>query len=77
MPKTPRVSEKGRASAQAALLSLCALLSSAPQARAAAQRPAAQKPAPAKERPATSQPRAGARVPQETLLRIMAAEDER
>src|SRR5215204_142659 len=85
MPKTSRVSEKGRASAQAALLSLCALLlpASAPHARAAnaVPRPAAQKGAaaakPAKEKPAAQKPRATARVSQETLLRIMVAEDER
>jgi cyclophilin family peptidyl-prolyl cis-trans isomerase/HEAT repeat protein len=75
MPKTSRVSEKGRASAQAALLSLCALLCAAPQARAATPRPTAQRAA--KEKPATQKSRPGARVPQETLLRIMAAEDER
>jgi cyclophilin family peptidyl-prolyl cis-trans isomerase/HEAT repeat protein len=82
MPKTPRVSEKGRASARAALLSLCALLSCAPQAHAAAaaqkNTAAASRPAAARSRPEPPpQSRAGGRVPQETLLRIMAAEDER
>ncbi|HEY0169740.1 MAG TPA: HEAT repeat domain-containing protein, partial [Pyrinomonadaceae bacterium] len=77
MPNTPRVSEKGRARARAALLSLCALLSAAPPALAAAAPPQKNRPKPAAERPAATKPRAGARVPQETLLRIMAAEDER
>src|SRR5829696_5035214 len=81
MPKQSRVSERGRASARAALLSLCALLPAVPvaaQKPSAAAKPAAQKgAAAAKERPATQQPRPGGRVPQETLLRIMAAEDER
>ncbi|HEX8502626.1 MAG TPA: peptidylprolyl isomerase [Pyrinomonadaceae bacterium] len=82
MPNTPRVSEKGRARAQAALLTLCALLTPAPRAGAAPRAPA-QKPPPAKAKPAAEKEkaapnaRAGARVPQETLLRIMAAEDER
>jgi len=82
MPKRLRPSQKGRARARAALLTLCALLAAAPHARAAAvsapqKTPAAAKPAPVKAKPAPQQPRAGARVPQETLLRIMAAEDER
>src|SRR5215213_4320901 len=68
MPKQSRVSERGRASARAALLSLCALLSAVPVA--------AQKP-PAAAKPAAPKARPGGRVPQETLLRIMAAEDER
>ncbi len=72
MPKQSRVSERGRASARAALLSLCALLAAAPHAPAAAQKPSA-----AKEKPAARPARPGGRVPQETLLRIMAAEDER
>src|SRR5687767_798327 len=58
---------RARARAAAALLSLCALL--APNALA-------QKPSP-KAAPAAQRSRAAARVPQETLLRIMAAEDER
>jgi cyclophilin family peptidyl-prolyl cis-trans isomerase/HEAT repeat protein len=68
MPKQSRVSERGRASARAALLSLCALL---PAVTVAAQRP------PAAAKPAAPKARPGGRVPQETLLRIMAAEDER
>lgn len=77
MPNTSRVSEKGRACARAALLSICALLSAAPDARAAAPPPQRNRPKPTAERPEATKPRAGARVPQETLLRIMAAEDER
>ena len=72
MPNTTRLSEKGRARARAALLSLCALLSAAPHAHAGV--------APQKSTAAAAakpQPRAGARVPQEIMLRIMAAEDER
>lgn len=79
MPRTPTASEKGRARAQAAVLSLCALLACAPAAqaqRSSSSKPAA-KPAQAKERPAPVKSRAGARVPQETLLQIMQAEDER
>src|SRR5687767_3004753 len=70
MTNSPLASEKRRARARAAaaLLSLCALL--APNALA-------QRPSP-KARPAAQKSRAAAaRVPQETLLRIMAAEDER
>ena len=83
MPNTPLASEKGRARARAALLSLCALLSWAQAAaapRPRAQKGAAAKPAPraqAKEKPAPAKGRAGARVPHETLLRIVQAEDER
>ncbi|MET0623015.1 MAG: peptidylprolyl isomerase [Pyrinomonadaceae bacterium] len=77
MPNKPRVSEKRRARARAALLSLCALLSAAPPARAAAAAPQKNRPKPAAEKPAATKPKAGVRVPQETLLRIMAAEDER
>ena len=77
MPNTSRVSEKNRARARAALLSICALLSAAPDARAAAPPPQKNRPKPAAERPEATRPRAGARVPQETLLRVMAAEDER
>ncbi|HEX8286137.1 MAG TPA: peptidylprolyl isomerase [Pyrinomonadaceae bacterium] len=76
MPNTPRVCEKGRARARAALLSLCALLSAAPHALATTA-PQKNRPKPAADKPAPAKPRAGARVPQETLLRIMAAEDER
>ncbi|MCA1620169.1 MAG: peptidylprolyl isomerase [Acidobacteria bacterium] len=76
MPNTPRLSEKRRARVRAALLSLCALLAAAPHARAAAAPPQKTRPKPAAEKPATK-PRADARVPRETLLRIMAAEDER
>src|SRR5215207_3072942 len=79
MPNTPTASEKGRARARAALLSLCALLACAPGAPA--QKGTASKPAPkgqAKGRPAPApKGRAGARVPQETLLQIVRAEDER
>ncbi|HEX7313520.1 MAG TPA: peptidylprolyl isomerase [Pyrinomonadaceae bacterium] len=83
MPNTPTASEKGRACARAALLSLCALLACAPFARA--QKGSAAKPAPkgqaksaqAKERPAPAKSRAGGRVPTETLLQIVQAEDER
>src|SRR5215212_1108269 len=77
MPNRPTASEKGRACARAALLSLCALLACAPSARAqksTAPKPQA-RPAQAKEKPAKS--RARARVPQETLLQIVQAEDER
>ena len=82
MPKTLPASRQGRAFARAASLSLCALLWAAPHAaaapRGAAQKkPAASKPAQAKGRPAAPKGRAAARVPQETLLQIMAAEDER
>ncbi|HEX8151109.1 MAG TPA: peptidylprolyl isomerase [Pyrinomonadaceae bacterium] len=70
MPNTPKGSEKGRACARAALLSLCALLACAQTARA--QRSAAPK---AQSKPAQSSGRA--RVPAETLLRIVQAEDER
>jgi cyclophilin family peptidyl-prolyl cis-trans isomerase/HEAT repeat protein len=77
MPNTPRVSEKRRARARAALLSISALLSAAPDARAAAPPPQKNRPKPAAERPEPTRPRAGARVARETLLRIMAAEDER
>jgi cyclophilin family peptidyl-prolyl cis-trans isomerase/HEAT repeat protein len=76
MPNTPTASEKGRARARAALLSLCALLACVPaQAqRSNAPKPQA-RPAQAKERPAPAKARA--RVPQETLLQIVQAEDER
>src|SRR5215212_9657165 len=77
MPNRPTASEKGRACARAALLSLCALLACAPSARAqksTTPKPQA-RPAQAKEKPAKS--RASARVPQETLLQIVQAEDER
>ncbi|HWS86391.1 MAG TPA: peptidylprolyl isomerase [Pyrinomonadaceae bacterium] len=72
MPNRPTVSEKGRACARAALLSLSALLASAPSALA--QRNASAKPA---AKPAPQRSRASARVPQETLLQIVQAEDER
>ena len=79
MPNTPTASEKGRACARAALLSLCALLACALPAQA--QRSTAPKPqtrpAQAKEKPAPSKNRVGVRVPQETLLQIVQAEDER
>ena len=83
MPNTPLADEKGRARARAALLSLCMLLAYAPQAHAqqsTSPKPAA-KPQPrttqAKEKAAPSRSRAGARVPTETLLQIVQAEDER
>ncbi|HEX8719248.1 MAG TPA: peptidylprolyl isomerase [Pyrinomonadaceae bacterium] len=72
MPKKPSAGEKGRAAARAALLSICALLACA--CAASAQKPS---PAKSKEQAAATKSRASARVPQETLLRIMAAEDER
>ena len=75
MPNTPTASGKGRARARAALLSLCALLACAPLAHA--QKGQAAKPSKAKERPAPPKNRAGARVPAETLLQIVQAEDER
>ncbi|HEX8560942.1 MAG TPA: HEAT repeat domain-containing protein, partial [Pyrinomonadaceae bacterium] len=87
MKKRPRAVEKRRAHALAALLSLCALLPAASVARARAAAPKKAAPA-ARQRPAPKpraaappaapqQARASARVPQEILLRIMAAEDER
>src|SRR5215213_7296618 len=72
MPNRPTASGKGRARARAALLSLCALLACAPPARA--QRGGAAKP---QAKPAQAKSRAGARAPQETLLQIVQAEDER
>jgi cyclophilin family peptidyl-prolyl cis-trans isomerase/HEAT repeat protein len=76
MPNTPTASEKGRARARVALLSLCALLACAPGARA--QKGTASKPAPkAQAKPAPQKSRAGVRVPAETLLQIVQAEDER
>jgi cyclophilin family peptidyl-prolyl cis-trans isomerase/HEAT repeat protein len=77
MPNTPTASEKGRACARAALLSLCALLACAPHAeaqRSNAPKPQA-RPAQAKGKPTPAKARA--RVPQETLLQIVQAEDER
>ncbi|MET0650190.1 MAG: peptidylprolyl isomerase [Pyrinomonadaceae bacterium] len=78
MPNTSTAFEKGRACARAALLSLCALLACAPTALA--QRSTAPKGqargARAKERPAPSA-KSRARVPQEALLQIVQAEDER
>jgi cyclophilin family peptidyl-prolyl cis-trans isomerase/HEAT repeat protein len=77
MPNTPTASEKGRACARAALFSLCALIACAPSARA--QKGATSKPraAQAKEKPAAAASKSRARVPQETLLQIVQAEDER
>src|ERR1044071_9478122 len=72
MPNRPTASEKGRACARAALLSLCALLAAAPAARA--QKRTSSKPAP---KAAPQKDRASVRVPQETLLQIVQAEDER
>jgi cyclophilin family peptidyl-prolyl cis-trans isomerase/HEAT repeat protein len=85
MPKTFRASEKGRTSAPSVLLSLCALLLAAPLAPVATGAAAWQKnpPAPAKParktqgQPEASKGHAGARVPEETLLQIIQAEDER
>ena len=78
MPNTATAFEKGRACARAVLLSLCALLACAPTAPA--QTGAAPKGqargARAKERPAPSA-KSRARVPAETLLQIVQAEDER
>jgi cyclophilin family peptidyl-prolyl cis-trans isomerase/HEAT repeat protein len=68
MPNTPLADEKGRACARAALLSLCALLACAPHALAQKSNAA---------KPAQQKSRAGARVPRETLLQIVQAEDER
>ncbi|HEX8118261.1 MAG TPA: HEAT repeat domain-containing protein, partial [Pyrinomonadaceae bacterium] len=69
MPNRLTASEKGRVRSRAALLSLCALLACAPPA--SAQKSSSTKPAPA------SKSRAGVRVPAETLLQIVQAEDER
>ncbi|MFL6333985.1 MAG: peptidylprolyl isomerase [Pyrinomonadaceae bacterium] len=71
MPNTLLSDEKGRARARAALLSLCALLACAPGARA--QKGSAPKAAAKLQ----AKSRAAARVPQETLLQIVQAEDER
>jgi cyclophilin family peptidyl-prolyl cis-trans isomerase/HEAT repeat protein len=70
MPNRPTSSEKGRAHVRAALLSLCALL-------ACAQPAAAQRGGAPGARPKPAQSKARARVPAETLLQIVQAEDER
>ncbi len=78
MPNTPFAYDKVCPRARAALLSLCALLACASAAQA--QRGNARKPAPqskAKEKPTPTRSRTSARVPQETLLQIVQAEDER
>src|SRR5215204_3508294 len=76
MPRTPTASEQGRPRARAALLSLCALLACAPTAQA--QKGTSSKPAARPQaKSAQAKSRARARVPQETLLQIMQAEDER
>ncbi|MDT7808490.1 MAG: hypothetical protein QOJ70_2303 [Acidobacteriota bacterium] len=89
MPKTSLTSEEGRACAQAATLSLCALLIftcstfAPPVSAATPQKSSSSKPArkpPAEATTAKSeapQRRAAVRVPTETLLRIIQAEDER
>ena len=77
MPNTSTASEKGRACARAALLSLCALLACAQAAQAQKSTPTKPQARPAQEKPAPSKNRAAARVPQETLLQIVQAEDER
>jgi cyclophilin family peptidyl-prolyl cis-trans isomerase/HEAT repeat protein len=83
MPNTFRAGERGRTSAPPLLLLLCALISAAPLAPSAsgatAQKSLAASPKPVRtsQGAQASKGRAAGRVPLETLLQIIEAEDER